>query len=73
MAGGEPGALGENLVERADGTVERLGGAATTEVGPDDVLVLRTPGGGGYGPPPDEGRGSWPDEEEDREPSPGKE
>ncbi|MER5967464.1 hydantoinase B/oxoprolinase family protein [Streptomyces sp. NPDC002057] len=53
MAGGEPGALGENLVERADGTVERLGGAATTEVGPDDVLVLRTPGGGGYGPPPE--------------------
>ncbi|MEV7370313.1 hydantoinase B/oxoprolinase family protein [Streptomyces sp. NPDC090301] len=53
MAGGEPGALGENLVERADGTVERLGGAATTEVGPGDVLVLRTPGGGGYGPPPD--------------------
>ncbi|MFV6032977.1 hydantoinase B/oxoprolinase family protein [Streptomyces sp. NPDC056264] len=53
MAGGEPGALGENLVERADGTVERLGGAATTEVGPGDVLVLRTPGGGGYGPPAD--------------------
>ncbi|WP_225802770.1 hydantoinase B/oxoprolinase family protein [Streptomyces sp. NK15101] len=52
MAGGEPGALGENLVERADGTVEHLGGAATTEVGPGDVLVLRTPGGGGYGPPP---------------------
>ncbi|MFF9851836.1 hydantoinase B/oxoprolinase family protein [Streptomyces litmocidini] len=52
MAGGEPGALGENLVERADGTVQRLEGAATTEVGPDDVLVLRTPGGGGYGPPP---------------------
>ncbi|MGW4705387.1 hydantoinase B/oxoprolinase family protein [Streptomyces sp. NPDC004285] len=52
MAGGAPGALGENLVERADGTVERLEGAATTEVGPGDVLVLRTPGGGGYGPPP---------------------
>ncbi|MFB7516531.1 hydantoinase B/oxoprolinase family protein [Streptomyces sp. NPDC056144] len=52
MAGGEPGALGENLVERADGTVDRLEGAATTEVGPDDVLVLRTPGGGGYGTPP---------------------
>lgn len=52
MAGGEPGALGENLVERADGTVEHLEGAATTETGPDDVLVLRTPGGGGYGPPP---------------------
>ncbi|MGW8768124.1 hydantoinase B/oxoprolinase family protein [Streptomyces sp. NPDC055815] len=52
MAGGEPGALGENLVERADGTVEHLEGAATTDVRPDDVLVLRTPGGGGYGPPP---------------------
>ncbi|WP_017242165.1 hydantoinase B/oxoprolinase family protein [Streptomyces sp. SS] len=51
MAGGGPGALGENLVERADGTVEHLAGAATTEVGPDDVLVLRTPGGGGYGRP----------------------
>jgi 5-oxoprolinase (ATP-hydrolysing) len=50
MAGGRPGALGENLVERADGTVEHLGGVDTTEVGPDDVLVLRTPGGGGYGP-----------------------
>ncbi|MFI9212379.1 hydantoinase B/oxoprolinase family protein [Streptomyces sp. NPDC053253] len=52
MAGGEPGALGENLVERADGTVEHLGGAATADLGPDDVLVVRTPGGGGYGPPP---------------------
>ncbi|MFD9036170.1 hydantoinase B/oxoprolinase family protein [Streptomyces sp. NPDC059567] len=50
MADGEPGALGENLVERADGTVEHLGGVDATEVGPDDVLVLRTPGGGGYGP-----------------------
>ncbi|MFE5796089.1 hydantoinase B/oxoprolinase family protein [Streptomyces sp. NPDC056503] len=54
MAGGAPGALGENLVERADGSVEHLGGAATTEVGPGDVLVVRTPGGGGYGTPPDD-------------------
>ncbi|MFD0154554.1 hydantoinase B/oxoprolinase family protein [Streptomyces sp. NPDC055721] len=52
MAGGEPGALGENLVERADGTVEHLGGAATADLGPGDVLIVRTPGGGGYGPPP---------------------
>ncbi|MFJ6105473.1 hydantoinase B/oxoprolinase family protein [Streptomyces sp. NPDC092359] len=60
MAGGEPGALGENGVERADGTVERLGGRAATEVGPGDVLVLRTPGGGGYGPPPRSPRGAHP-------------
>ncbi|MFC8277304.1 hydantoinase B/oxoprolinase family protein [Streptomyces sp. NPDC057271] len=51
MAGGEPGTRGENLVERADGTVEHLAGIDTTDVGPDDVLILRTPGGGGYGPP----------------------
>ncbi|MFI2371554.1 hydantoinase B/oxoprolinase family protein [Streptomyces sp. NPDC018833] len=51
MAGGEPGALGENHVVRADGSVERLAGVASVDVGPGDVLVLRTPGGGGYGPP----------------------
>ncbi|MGP3967757.1 hydantoinase B/oxoprolinase family protein [Streptomyces sp. 6N223] len=55
MAGGEPGALGENAVERADGTVERLGGSDTAEVGPGDVLVVHTPGGGGYGPPAEAG------------------
>ncbi|MFD0372354.1 hydantoinase B/oxoprolinase family protein [Streptomyces sp. NPDC127114] len=52
MAGGEPGALGANTVERADGTVDHLAGVDTTDVGPGDVLVVRTPGGGGYGPPP---------------------
>ncbi|MEU3253931.1 hydantoinase B/oxoprolinase family protein [Streptomyces sp. NPDC006997] len=53
MDGGAPGALGANRVERADGTVTALGGSDTTDVGPDDVLVIETPGGGGYGPPPD--------------------
>ncbi|WP_019884748.1 hydantoinase B/oxoprolinase family protein [Streptomyces purpureus] len=49
MAGGAPGALGDNRVERADGTVERLGGVDTVEMRPGDVLVIATPGGGGYG------------------------
>ncbi|MFD9567960.1 hydantoinase B/oxoprolinase family protein [Streptomyces sp. NPDC059994] len=49
MAGGAPGGLGANLVERADGRSEPLGGVDTVEVGPGDVLVVRTPGGGGYG------------------------
>ncbi|MFJ8650588.1 hydantoinase B/oxoprolinase family protein [Streptomyces sp. NPDC093546] len=53
MAGGAPGALGENAVERADGTVERLGGVDVVDVRPGDVLVVSTPGGGGYGTPPD--------------------
>ncbi|MEU5889646.1 hydantoinase B/oxoprolinase family protein [Streptomyces sp. NPDC047461] len=51
MAGGAPGALGANRVERADGTVTDLGGSGAAEVGPGDVLVIETPGGGGYGPP----------------------
>ncbi|MFD5519281.1 hydantoinase B/oxoprolinase family protein [Streptomyces sp. NPDC127066] len=51
MAGGGPGALGVNRVERADGTVTELGGSDAADVGPGDVLVIETPGGGGYGPP----------------------
>ncbi len=51
MAGGSPGALGRNWVERADGSVTPLAGADSTEVGVGDVLVVETPGGGGYGTP----------------------
>ncbi|MFJ6906066.1 hydantoinase B/oxoprolinase family protein [Streptomyces griseoluteus] len=52
MAGGAPGALGANRVEHADGTVTDLGASGSAEVGPGDVLVVETPGGGGYGTPP---------------------
>ncbi|MBT2504893.1 hydantoinase B/oxoprolinase family protein [Streptomyces sp. ISL-98] len=51
MAGGGPGATGSNFVERADGTVTPLEGCDTAEVGVGDALVVRTPGGGGYGVP----------------------
>src|SRR5690606_4317191 len=53
MAGGAPGAPGANRVERADGTVTPLAGSDSADVGADDVLVIETPGGGGYGPPPE--------------------
>lgn len=49
LHGGEPGALGVNTVLRADGRVERLGHIGKTEMGPGDVFVVETPGGGGYG------------------------
>jgi 5-oxoprolinase (ATP-hydrolysing) len=49
MAGGQPGRVGENSVERADGTVEHLGHIGQTEMNPGDVFVIATPGGGGYG------------------------
>ncbi|MGW2079982.1 hydantoinase B/oxoprolinase family protein [Streptomyces sp. NPDC001939] len=55
MAGGGPGALGANSVEHPDGTVDRLAGSDSADVLPGDVLVIETPGGGGYGPPPPAG------------------
>lgn len=50
MAGGESGAVGQNLVERADGRIERLRHIAQVEMAAGDAFVVRTPGGGGYGP-----------------------
>ena len=52
MAGGMPGAIGRNRVERATGCVEELRGADRVEMNPGDVFVIETPGGGGYGSPP---------------------
>ena len=51
MAGGEPGQVGHNYVERADGTLVELDGTDKAEMGVDDVFVVETPGGGGYGRP----------------------
>ncbi|MCW2911443.1 MAG: putative hydantoinase/oxoprolinase [Actinomycetia bacterium] len=50
LAGGAPGQLGHQWVERADGRVTALAGCDRAELGPGDVFVLETPGGGGYGP-----------------------
>ncbi|HSR70949.1 MAG TPA: hydantoinase B/oxoprolinase family protein, partial [Kiloniellales bacterium] len=50
LEGGEPGALGRNWVERADGTRIELSGTDTIQMGPGDLFVIETPGGGGYGP-----------------------
>ncbi|MEM7249837.1 MAG: hydantoinase B/oxoprolinase family protein [Pseudomonadota bacterium] len=49
MAGGESGQCGVNTVFRRDGRVEVLPGAAEADVASDDVLVVETPGGGGFG------------------------
>ncbi len=49
MAGGEPGATGENWVQRADGRMERLGHIGQVDMQPGDVFVVCTPGGGGFG------------------------
>ncbi|MBK1713727.1 5-oxoprolinase [Rubrivivax gelatinosus] len=49
LAGGAPGAVGVNRVERADGRVEPLGHIGSVAMQPGDVFVVETPGGGGYG------------------------
>ena len=49
LAGGSPGALGRNHIERADGTVTEMAGCDSVDVYPGDVLVIETPGGGGFG------------------------
>jgi 5-oxoprolinase (ATP-hydrolysing) len=51
--GGQPGAVGRNWVERADGTREEFGATCEVQMGAGDVFVVQTPGGGGFGPPPD--------------------
>ncbi len=51
MAGGEPGETGHNYVIRADGKRENLGSTDRTEMNENDVFVIETPGGGGFGKP----------------------
>jgi len=51
LAGGEPGQLGRNWVERTDGTREEKGATARWEVNPGDVFVIESPGAGGFGTP----------------------
>lgn len=49
LAGGEPGQPGENRLRRAGGAEEVLPGKASFDVQPGDVLIIATPGGGGWG------------------------
>ncbi|WP_165488367.1 hydantoinase B/oxoprolinase family protein [Actinomadura formosensis] len=49
MAGGRPGAVGRQWVERTGGTVTPMKGCDSLPVGTGDVFVIETPGGGGYG------------------------
>jgi 5-oxoprolinase (ATP-hydrolysing) len=51
LSGGLPGAPGRNAIARTDGTVEELPGVAQAAMKPGDVLIVETPGGGGYGVP----------------------
>jgi 5-oxoprolinase (ATP-hydrolysing) len=47
--GGSPGASARNWVERADGSREEFGHICEVRMNKDDVFVIQTPGGGGFG------------------------
>ncbi len=49
LEGGDDGAVGRQWVERANGGHEVLTGTDSAELQPNDVFVIETPGGGGYG------------------------
>ncbi len=59
LAGGSPGAVGRNRVRRAaTGAIQELAGQLEVEMEAGDELWIETPGGGGYGPPPETPRDS---------------
>lgn len=49
LAGGGPGAVGEDWLIKRDGSRERLPGKTTVDVRRGDRLLVLTPGGGGWG------------------------
>ncbi|NEP63368.1 MAG: 5-oxoprolinase, partial [Symploca sp. SIO2G7] len=46
---GQPGKLGSNRIERNTGQVETIGSNAQISMQPNDVFIIETPGGGGFG------------------------
>jgi len=53
LEGGQPGHCGRNRVVRAGGGVEELGACAEVDMLAGDSFEIETPGGGGFGAPPD--------------------
>jgi N-methylhydantoinase B/oxoprolinase/acetone carboxylase alpha subunit len=49
LNGGQPGLVGKNYIIRDNGTVENLESTATVEMNINDIFVIETPSGGGYG------------------------
>ena len=49
LLGGEPGEAGRNRLRRAHGEEVALPARATLRVDADDLLIIETPGGGGFG------------------------
>ncbi|MBB3033818.1 hydantoinase B/oxoprolinase family protein [Alteriqipengyuania lutimaris] len=60
IRGGGDALPGRNWVERGDGTRENLSATESADMRPGDAFVILTPGGGGFGDPPQNGEGDQP-------------
>ena len=49
LAGGNPGQVGVNYIQKANGTTEQLASQTVVSMQPGDTFIIETPGGGGYG------------------------
>lgn len=49
LKGGKPGKCGENIIEHSDGRITKMGDKFNINLKKGDAIVLKTPGGGGYG------------------------
>jgi 5-oxoprolinase (ATP-hydrolysing) len=49
LDGGQAGAVGRQWVEHADGSITPLAGSDQIELAPGDLIIIETPGGGGFG------------------------
>ena len=56
LYGGLPGKPGEYIVLKKDGTKIKLKSKDVVDLDLGDILIIRTPGGGGYGPPQERDR-----------------
>ena len=55
LCGGQPGAVGRNILRRADGTKDQLPSKGTWQLSCGDRIRIETPGGGGWGRPAHDG------------------
>ena len=49
LEGGMPGKTGQQQVIRQSGEIVQLDGMDTIEINPGDQIIIKTPGGGGFG------------------------
>jgi 5-oxoprolinase (ATP-hydrolysing) len=51
IQGGAPGKKGVNLLKSVNGEIKRLGHREVLNVERDESVIIKTPGGGGFGVP----------------------